>query len=435
MPNYSLAACPCLQSDRGSRRSWQFQLQDSTEPKEPADTVPYALTARITWKLTFACVARRARAPPARPHGSPTPGRGLLHGRRRDCMEREKKLTLSCSVTVSCWFHGVAMATPVCDRCPSRANELCVVSHAYRLNGRSRACHTAHGEEQRRHATTVSVAGGSNPMGSGNVRTYLGLRVDGSDAGAARPHVAVGHTRLAVQPGVAVPVQRARLAHLPGRHHHHRRAGRPGGAQRQHQEDGYGGGDAPEKTRRRPIPAPARHLLASLFCPLAAARYSSSGRAVSVCCAPLLAWARNFQLPAKEARRRRRSKQAGAWAASLRSARVSEWCLLCGLQGRTCQWRRHGTPPCVVFLGPGRSNFVFPSAPRMLVGTGRLGSASSDVGPARRVTGGAWSCCPGSGGRWPGGLGRGGIRRFRPELTVAVVRCAAAAARGSSTAR
>lgn len=83
MPNYSLAACPCLQSDRGSRRSWQFQLQDSTEPKEPADTVPYALTARITWKLTFACVARRARAPPARPHGSPTPGRGLLHGRRR----------------------------------------------------------------------------------------------------------------------------------------------------------------------------------------------------------------------------------------------------------------------------------------------------------------------------------------------------------------
>jgi len=48
---------------------------------------------------------------------------------------------LSCSVTVSCWFHGVAMATPVCDRCPSRANELCVVSHAYRLNGRSRACH------------------------------------------------------------------------------------------------------------------------------------------------------------------------------------------------------------------------------------------------------------------------------------------------------
>uniref|UniRef100_A0A0A9BRZ4 Secreted protein n=1 Tax=Arundo donax TaxID=35708 RepID=A0A0A9BRZ4_ARUDO len=46
---------------------------------------------------------------------------------------------LSWSVTVSCWFHGVAMATPVCDRCPSRANELCVVSHAYRLNGKSRA--------------------------------------------------------------------------------------------------------------------------------------------------------------------------------------------------------------------------------------------------------------------------------------------------------
>lgn len=89
MPNYSLAACPCLQSDRGSRRSWQFQLQDSTEPKEPADTVPYALTARTTWKLTFACVARRARAPPARPHGSPTPDVDCCMG-GGDWMKREK---------------------------------------------------------------------------------------------------------------------------------------------------------------------------------------------------------------------------------------------------------------------------------------------------------------------------------------------------------
>ena len=55
-------------------------------------------------------------------------------------MGRGGNLTLSCSVTVSCWFHGVAMATPVCDRWPSRAKELCVVSHAYRLNGKFRAC-------------------------------------------------------------------------------------------------------------------------------------------------------------------------------------------------------------------------------------------------------------------------------------------------------
>lgn len=90
MPNYSLAACPCLQSDRGSRRSWQFQLQDSTEPKEPADTVPYALTARTTWKLTFVRAWLAARRRPAPTGQSPTPGRGLLHGRRRDWMKREK---------------------------------------------------------------------------------------------------------------------------------------------------------------------------------------------------------------------------------------------------------------------------------------------------------------------------------------------------------
>jgi hypothetical protein len=92
--------------------------------------------------------------------------------------------------------------------------------------------------------------------------------------------------------------------------------------------------------------------------------------------------------------------------------------------------RHPAGPPCVVFLGPGRSNFVFPSAPRpprMLAVWWGLGSASSAVGPARRVTGGAWSCCPGSGGRWPGGLGRGGIRRLqapaRADRCGGPVRC------------
>lgn len=114
---------------------------------------------------------------------------------------------------VSCWFQAVAMAVPVRDRVPSRANELCVVSHAYRLNGRSRAC-TAHKPPEFGCGQSAPPRTRRGRNQTATSITYLGLRVDGGDAGAARADVAVGHARLAVQPGVAVPVRRARLPHL-----------------------------------------------------------------------------------------------------------------------------------------------------------------------------------------------------------------------------
>lgn len=141
---------------------------------------------------------------------------GRKRGRRRGGLgsaNERKGLTLSWSVMVSCWFQAVAMAVPVRDRVPSRANELCVVSHAYRLNGRSRAC-TAHKPPEFGCGQSAPPRTRRGRNQTATSITYLGLRVDGGDAGAARADVAVGHARLAVQPGVAVPVRRARLPHL-----------------------------------------------------------------------------------------------------------------------------------------------------------------------------------------------------------------------------
>jgi hypothetical protein len=59
----------------------------------------------------------------------------------REKKKERRRLTLSCCVTVSCWLRGETLGVPVGDLiCPSRANELCVVSHAYLLNGNPVPC-------------------------------------------------------------------------------------------------------------------------------------------------------------------------------------------------------------------------------------------------------------------------------------------------------